>query len=285
MKVVQMQAEILQQIAGFRTENMTLMMSAISQLASPIFIIAVIAALYWCVDKEKSRRWGFFVLFSTAINSVLKQIIKMPRPYEEGVVSPVYIQKGNSYAFPSGHTQAAVSFWGGAMYLLRTKASIIIGSLAVLFVGFSRLYLGVHWPMDVIGGIFFGILSIITADLLLPAHKNIDKNILYCISGFVIIAILFNVGSSVAGSIAALWGLLTGVYLEEQYIQFETAASKGKQIIKLIIGYAGMGVIYVGIAHMLPEIKEVEMLKNALVLLWTTAGAPCIFKKLKWQKT
>lgn len=281
MEILQQQTKLLQQLADLRTEHLTLVMSVISQLASRMFIIAVIAALYWCVDKEKSRRWGFFVLFSTVVNGLIKQIIRMPRPYEVGAVSPAYIQTGNSYAFPSGHTQAAVSFWGSAMYLLKTKASIIIGSVMILLVGFSRLYLGVHWPMDVLGGIFFGILSIITAHFLMPEHKKVDKTALYCTSGFVILVILFDLGSGLAGSIAAVWGLLTGVYLEETYIHFETSAKREKQMLKLIVGYIGMAVIYLGISKLLPLIKEVEMLRCALVLLWVTAGAPYIFQKLK----
>lgn len=79
----------------------------------------------------------------------------MPRPFDLGVVEPLRKHTATGYSFPSGHTQTATSFWSVWMIHLNKKYFYYVGSALVLLIRLSRIYLGVHWPMDHTRGTIF----------------------------------------------------------------------------------------------------------------------------------
>src|SRR5690554_5624105 len=117
-----------------------------------LFIVFIVLFL-WCFSKKRG-----FVIFSTLFSaligmSVLKAVIKYPRPFQ---VSPEIAAKrlatATGYSFPSGHSTGAASFYSALALSYKKKALSILAALMILLVGLSRLYLGVHWPLDVFGG-------------------------------------------------------------------------------------------------------------------------------------
>ena len=131
-----------------------------------------------------SKRWGDGLLLAAAgilpplLNMGLKELAARPRP---GAALALVEETG--YAFPSSHAVFAAAFYGGLIYLLGQWGAFpqrpalrwaIQGALAVfiLAVGASRVYLGVHWPSDVIGGFLFGALCLA---VLAAVHQAIQK--------------------------------------------------------------------------------------------------------------
>ena len=122
-----------------------------------VFIVAALVVL-WCVDKKR----GYYLLFCGFFGLVTVQILKMafriPRPW---VLDPAFQIVENAragatgYSFPSGHTQTAVTLFGGLAVSSRRKAVKIGGWVACALVAFSRMYLGVHTPLDV--GVSFAV--------------------------------------------------------------------------------------------------------------------------------
>lgn len=115
---------------------------------------------------KQTRRAGFTALLSVGIgalitNVCLKNLVARPRPYDACAAIIPLVKKLSDYSFPSGHTCA--SFASAFIYwrMLPKKYGIITMVLAVL-IAFSRLYLGVHYPTDVLGGFLVGL----TASLL-----------------------------------------------------------------------------------------------------------------------
>ena len=278
---MEIQIKILQFFEQMRTEPLTLLMTTITIMAESLFIVAILAGLYWCVDKVKSKRLAWFVLFNFVGNGIIKNLIQMPRPFDLGVVKPIRAETATSFSFPSGHTQTATSFWSGAMLVLRTKGMYIMGSSIILLTALSRVYLGVHWPMDVLGGIFFGVIFTLLANKLLGDQGEIKPAHVIGVSIVVLLVMIFKVDADLYKGAAALWGMTCGVYIEQKYIQFEAVQNLRIQLKKILIGFAGLVLIYLVLSKVLPAVKIIKMMKYALLLLWITAGAPFVFKKLK----
>ncbi len=278
---MEIQIKILQFFEQIRTETLTLLMTTITIMAESLFIVAILAGLYWCVDKIKSKRLAWFVLFNFVGNGMIKNLIQMPRPFDLGVVKPIRAETATSFSFPSGHTQTATSFWSGAMLVLRTKGMYVMGSCIILLTALSRVYLGVHWPMDVLGGIFFGVIFTLLANKLLGDKGEIKPVHVIGVSIVVLLVMIFKVDADLYKGAAALWGMTCGAYIEQKYIQFEAVQNWRIQLKKILIGFGGLVLIYLILSKVLPAVKIVKMIKYALLLLWITAGAPFIFKKLK----
>lgn len=272
--------QILQFLQEIRNPFFTSLMEAITFMAESLFIVVIIALLYWCVDKQKSLKIAWIVLFSSVINGVVKNIVKMPRPFQRGVVTPIRVETATGYSFPSGHTQIATSFWGGAMTLFKDKSVVLLGSAFILSTAFTRLYLGVHWPLDVLGGIVLGIICVIIGDKLVDIKKGFTKVHIVGCSIAAIAVLILPVDGDLAKAIGALLGMVVGAYLESKYIHFKEKQPWKKQLIKIGIGVGGTILLYVSLKMLLPSVKIGDMLRYMMVLLWIVAGAPWTFNQV-----
>ena len=271
---------ILQALQNIRNPFLTSIMEAITALAESLPLVIVLAILYWCSDKKKTVRIGWAVLCSTVVNGVIKNLIKAPRPFEKGVVKPLRVETATSYSFPSGHTQNATSFWASAMMIFRNKSMYILGITMIILTAFTRLYLGVHWPVDVIAGMIIGLIVIVVADKLYDEETGFTR---WHVLGVGILAFIFlivPIEKDLLKSVGALWGFVVGCYLEQNYIHFETKGTLKQQILKIIIGVGGVILVYLALKFILQGDLILSMIKYALLVLCLIAGAPYLFKKL-----
>lgn len=275
------QEQILIFFESIRTDFLTLFFTTVTMMAEHLFLVVLLATLYWLVDKERSRKLAWFMLFNGAANGIMKSIVNMPRPFDKGVVKPIRVETATGSSFPSGHTQTATSFWSGSMLILKTRASKILGSIMIVLTALSRLYLGVHWPMDVLAGIVFGLIFTYFAYALIDEKGTLTEKHVMISSLFFLGVLIFNVEADLYKAVAALWGFCLGGYLEDKWVQFEVKGSRRYQLIKMVIGIIGILVIYIGIKKFLPAVKVVSMIRYALVMIWIMAGAPYLFNKIK----
>jgi len=138
--------------------------NAITQLGSPVVVVVVIAvALYLWRKHEMLLLWNWIGanLGGKALEYVLKNTVHRSRPQYAAA-----FLNGHSYSFPSGHTMGSTVCYLLLAYLIASRAdassrtsSIAIGTAVAIIVavGFSRLYLGVHYPSDVLGGVAAGV--------------------------------------------------------------------------------------------------------------------------------
>ena len=137
----------------------TAIFKGFSFLGTEIFII-LFCLINIIINKSRGVIITIIVFSSTLLNQALKIIIRRPRPD----INPLAIER--SFSFPSGHTMIMIVIGGILLYLLwQEKGSklkkivlTIIISLVALTVMFSRIYLGVHYFSDIIGGITSGLL-------------------------------------------------------------------------------------------------------------------------------
>src|SRR3990172_840790 len=137
-----------------------LAMDAFTFLGSEPFFLLVMPTLLWCIDASLGVRLGLALLTSACVNSILKLAVGLPRPYwVDTRVRALTIE--TSYGLPSGHAQNAVVLCGYLPYRLRRWWATALAVGLILAISFSRVYLGVHFPADVVAGWLIGALLLV----------------------------------------------------------------------------------------------------------------------------
>lgn len=138
----------------------------ITRFGEELILLPLICILYWILNKRLAVYLSISFLLAAVVNSLLKITFLVPRPWLRNAdIIPVEgsVSSATGYSFPSGHTANAVSIYGAAAQRLPRRDPLkIVLWLLVLLIAFSRMYLGVHTPLDV--GVSFliglGLLSI-----------------------------------------------------------------------------------------------------------------------------
>ena len=300
------QLDILMYLQSIRNELLTGIFTFFTIWTEVPVITVLTAMLYWCINKKAGQRILFALAGSLNINVAVKNIVKMPRPIgTKGLIS-LRTQTATGYSFPSGHTQTATTFWTSMITQFKNIWIYIIGILMILGAGISRLYLAVHWPMDVIVG---WILGIILSILFIKLFDYIDNSKNYYI--LVIIMLIFGVCTYFVGGedFYKLFGLYSGFALgymvEDTYISFSTEnkqrknifskstskieGTKGK-ILRFIIGIISLLIVYLIFKNientfMIGKNEEIinifKYLKYTIIVFWGVAIAPALFKLFK----
>ena len=152
-------------VQSFRNDKLTSYMKFVTQVGDLYGYIAIILILgFFLLLKRRFNlviQIVLVVVSSALLNLVLKSLINRPRPYGEALV------KVNFHSFPSGHAMSAIVFYGLMIYFLFELKSFnlkvllsMICVLMIFFIGVSRIYLGVHYPTDVVAGYLGGLSSL-----------------------------------------------------------------------------------------------------------------------------
>ena len=161
LQTVQPLDEAISQVMyGWRAPWLTAVMKLLSNLAHPLVLVALSLALAVIIRQRKQWVPIFANLsISVMLNLGLKEVFARPRPQ---VLTRLVVERG--FSFPSGHSMAAIAFYGFVIYVVRrstmhksrkTVWSMLLASV-ILLIGFSRVYLGVHYPTDVLAGYLVG---------------------------------------------------------------------------------------------------------------------------------
>lgn len=136
----------------YKSDTLTNIMKIITFLGSALSIILLTVLLIIVVNGKRNKILILInVIVTTLLNQLLKNVFQRGRPIDS-------IIEESGYSFPSGHSMVSMAFYGFLIYLVYKSnikyKGLIIGLLSVLIVliGISRIYLGVHYPTDVIGG-------------------------------------------------------------------------------------------------------------------------------------
>ena len=295
-------------------------MEFFSFLGTEYFFLLLLPALYWCVEGGLGVRVGIILLLSTSVNDALKLAFHGPRPYwySSRVIG---LASETSFGVPSGHAQIAMSFWGMLAAGLRKWWAWLIAALVVLLIGVSRMYLGVHFPHDVILGWLIGALLLwLVLGVWKPITAWVKK---MSLSGQMLTAFLASLGIIVFSLVPYLWLKLTGWQPPQawaQYAQqavslsgafttagtlfgllvglawftrqggFDPAGPLGKRILRFLLGLVGVLVLYLGLKVLFgliaPDAEAIlpyilRYIRYALLGAWISAGAPWVFIRLK----
>lgn len=153
--------QILDWIQNIRTPFLDMVVPFISQLGNAGIIWIVLAALMLLIPK--TRRSGLILALALIAdlilcNVILKNLIARTRPYDVNTAVNLLIAKPVDYSFPSGHTAASFASVT-ALYLAGEKKLWKLALIPAVLIAFTRMYLYVHYPTDILGGIDVGIVS------------------------------------------------------------------------------------------------------------------------------
>lgn len=263
----------------FATPALTAFFTAITSLGSLEFYMFAIPVIYWMIDKHFGFRFAVFFIFSAYINSGAKHIFMTERPPSE-----VRLVDQEGYSFPSGHAQGSTTFWGFLALKLQTPLATIGAVLLILLVSLSRIYLGVHWPIDILGGLAIGIILLLAyspfanIDLTKIALKN------WMLGSILVAILLYLLHPAGDGpmTVGFLLGALLGYRLELLYVGFQENATPVQNIIKIALGLAVLFVLRIGLKPLVSWLPAGidYVVRYGFLGLWASLGAPWIFTKL-----
>lgn len=232
---------------------------------SPI-TYAVPFFLYWCYDK----RAGCFTIISFGVATSLLNIIKVfacvPRPWIlDSRVEPSQAALGSAtgYSFPSGHVQTTGSIYGGAGWYYRAhRWPLVVGIVLTLIIAFTRCYLGVHTPQDVVAGMLVAVVGICAAERIMKLIEEecVDARVVLAIC-LAIVAILTVVTAlkpypEVEGvdpyemildgykAFGLSGGVAVGLFCERRYVGFSTDGTLREKTIRVVVSLAVAALVY-----------------------------------------
>ncbi len=250
----------------------------LANFADLLFIL-VVTFVYWCIDRKKGEALGYISVTNMLFSIAMKNIFKAPRPIgHEGIVS-LAKESAPGYSFPSTHTQIFSNLTAALGLTFRNIVLIVSLTILTILMGISRMYLGVHYLADVLGGIVFGVVSAFFCHLL--AEKTNSRIKLYGTS--FLIACVFLFFETSPEYIMMLFGFLSfclGILFERRFVCFEVGGSPLKKVCRFILGIAILLVLYIGMKQLpLPEIV-CNTLRYFVVVFTAIGLCPWLFKKI-----
>ena len=252
--------KVLYALESIRTPWLDTVMAAITHLGEETVFMVAALFVFWCVSK----RHGYYLLAvgfaGTVLNQFLKLLFRIPRPWvldsNFTIVESARAQ-ATGYSFPSGHSQNAIGTFGGIARFTRRKWVRAAAIVAAVLVPLSRMYLGVHTPLDV------GVAAVIAVALVFALYPLMERSdsrhdvmgavlavMLALAVGYLLFVSLYpfpadvdaaNLASGVENAwklLGATVGMLVGWWLDVRFIHFDTRAVWYVQLIKLVGGLA-----------------------------------------------
>ena len=252
--------EFLKLLESIRTPFGDAFISLITHLGAETLFMLLSLVFFWCIDKYR----GYYLLVTGFCGTVCVQILKMafriPRPWvldQSFTIVESAREGATGYSFPSGHTQCATNLYGGIARSSRRRAVQIVGTVLVILIAFSRMYLGVHTPKDVLVSLAIGAAVVLLFYPLVERSRK-DARVMYALIAFCVLISLGNLlfvelfrfpsdvdASNLTDAREVAWKMLAAVVgicvvfpLDQKYIRFETKAIWWAQILKLVGGFA-----------------------------------------------
>ncbi len=289
-------------------------MLALSFLGSTEFYLLIIPLVYWKLDSRVALRALLALITSEYLVSFGKQVFREPRPYWTGNVAGLSDEP--TYGFPSGHSSNSYTFFGYLASRLKINWLPNVALGIIVLIGLSRIYLGVHYVHDVLGGWVLGAIvlwafnkyeSRVSAQLK-SRPLNAQLLFVFAISAAMVVA-GFWMATAFAGTLepasgaefaaeahspetpvslaGTFFGGVAGYILMRHFANFSTKGSTSQKVQRYIIGALGVVVIFFGLDVLFAMITPDDTLlgytlryiRYAAVAMWVTFDYPWLASK------
>lgn len=252
--------QLLYALESIRTPLLDTLMAWITECGGELVFMAVAITMFWCVSKA----CGYYMLTvgftGTILNQFLKLAVRIPRPWVKDPDFTIVESAragATGYSFPSGHTQNVFASFGCGMRWTKQTWLRIVCAVLVVLTAFSRMYLGVHTPLDV--GVSFGI-GLVLVFALYPLFSRIEErpNTMYWLFGVMIVlnlayllyaelwpfpadvdtANLAEGRKNAYTLLGAVLGMTGAYFIDRKYVHFDVRAVWWAQVLKVVLGLA-----------------------------------------------
>ena len=277
---------VLYWLESLRTPFLDSFFSIITHLGSETALLAVAIIVFWCISKE----YGYYLLsvgfLGTIINQFLKLLCCIPRPWVKDPAFTIVESAragATGYSFPSGHTQSVMTTLGCPARFTKSLPLRIVCIILILLTALSRMYLGVHTPLDVGFSLVIGALLVWK---LYPPFAKAEEDLRPMLSVLVVLAMVStafviyqhlrtwpedidprNLASGINAGwkmLGCCWGMIAALILEKRTVNFETEAPWWAQILKSALGLALVMALKSGLKPVLNLIFFGHAAANAL---------------------
>lgn len=292
--------DFLRMLSEIRQPFWDTLFQYITIMAQEVFVIVVLCWFYWCHDKILAYSLGFTYFLSGLLVQGLKLTFRIPRPWIldpdfEPVASAVPAATG--YSFPSGHTQSGTALFSTLGFNSKHKIWKCICFFFMLMIGFSRMYLGVHTPKDVLTAL------ILTFVISYVIHKYLKKDLekpekakffglllfIICVLMFVYTCFFYftqtedqYMAKSAFKACGAGFGFALGYYLERTKIQFTPPTTIKEKVLRFVIGLVSVVILMLFFELTLDKFLVRKIISYFILVLWIVAIYPAIFTR--WKK-
>jgi len=289
-----LQRNILFFFKSVRTPFMDKFFSIITNFGDVYLAIPVILFIIWCIDRKKGVASCLSLLSAVSVNTLVKSAFSVPRPW---TVHPELESMGKLRAtgpsFPSGHSATAGALFTSVFIYFRKGWVRFFCVLLCILVLVSRMYMTVHWPMDVAAGLFIGFFcALLTVKWArrMAETKNYDilmvMGALLCVAAFVSAWLIengrldalrfeeFPSNLGMAGAVAM------GISIEESFFPFSAKGPRWKRLVRYLIGLAGVGLLMVVTKKFLPATQLYRALRYSVTGIWASALWPYLGLKM-----
>ena len=290
-----MQYQILKFYQSIQNPVLSFFANLLSFFGEEVALIVVAIIFLYGIDKKKTFAFVNSMVLALIGTNGLKAIFRSPRPFvKHADLIADRVETAGGYSFPSGHTTTASSFYISFAKVIGKKSLLIVAFILAGFVGLSRNYLLVHWPIDLLVGYIIGTLfAFIITPFSLKLYDDKQKFGLFCIITSIITGLFsliiaplmtFNIVDTLAfSSLADMCEIATGLYfgffLEEKFIDFKECKNLKGTIINLLGCGALIGVIYF-IASFIPDKYIRHLFRNTLLGFSASYLYPLLASKL-----
>jgi membrane-associated phospholipid phosphatase len=281
------QTEILVWIQSFTTPWLDKIMMAVSFIGDEEFYLAMVPLIFLGVHKRIGIRLAVVMSLSVFANEAVKHFVAEPRPIGVPGVRNLYTSSAPGYSFPSGHSQSSATFWGYLACWVQKRWFFALAAVMVLTIMLSRLYLGVHWPLDVVAGLTFGGL-IISAIFWLESmfYKGKLPFLVKLMPGLVLPAPLLSLyhepeGWKMTGFLLGCW---IGYVVECETVGMKLPKRWTKRILPALLGSVAVFVLRSLLKEFVPPGAPWDLVRYTLVGLGGTLLMPWLLVKLGWYQ-
>ncbi len=291
---------VLRALEAIRTPFFDAFFGIVTYLGHELLYMLAGIVVYWCINKK----WGYYLLsvgaFGTIISQFAKITCRIPRPwvkYPDFTIVENARAAATGYSFPSGHVSGVIGTAGCCARITAKKWLRALCVVIIALVCFSRVYLGVHYPSDVLFSLVMGVILVFA---LYPcfSEKNDKPGTVFVIVGFLTaLAVVYTIYLEVhtfpadtdpvnyAEAVKNAWSLagsgfamLLSLWLDRKYIHFELKAVWWAQSLKVAIGLALLLGIKEGLKPALNAVFGADALfTNAIRYFCVVAFAGCVW--------
>ena len=244
-----MELEILRNIQSIANPFLDILFQLITICGEQIVLVLIISIIY-CKKMGSLENILHMLLTSALVNCVVKDIFKFKRPIGEEGIRILREKTATGYSFPSGHTQGAGSFYGAMAIYIKKKVMYIIAIIMIILIGFSRLYLGVHYPKDVIVG---GILGVLISYICYNIYNKYENKIMVYTITFIIFLPYYPLSKDFIKGLGTYFGFLIGMFIEKRYVNFSVEGKGINKVIRVVIGVLILLCLQKGVKIVLPS--------------------------------